>query len=461
MTNAKTPSKFLDRCISEYLPNLEPEYATGGFFSLYGLMVETGNQEQGFHFPLQDDVVRFALTSPNDSLAAHAAGITISALFSGQALQYPEEVIPKQVAVAERCMEVLRAKDASATRALHLLRCLLQSSLGYEQRAGLQQNYDLSEQPIFVETDTKKQGQQLTAFVYAGQNQPTKRSVFVNEETTIIDLHAAVSAATGFTEFLVIAGGQVQDLTNDASMTVREKGLLDKVTILIKRINTPHSVQEESDKKTGRTAVERAAFQHFDELFAYIDDSDALSEQVSYSRRFTAMFRLLLVREIAAAVLIGKFMVHDDSSLEFSFANGWRLSTHLSMLTFRLQMLGIIMNLPAPKPIRQMVTSSTTSSEHMFPETNIWKVLYFVQVLLGELLEQTSAGVADEGFLLHGVHSLIDLLNRHSASENAHVLGSISRALLMFLRGTSIYTRISRYFPLALLCTITTRSTAN
>lgn len=105
-------------------------------------------------------------------------------------------------------------------------------------------------------------------------------------------------------------------------------------------------------------------------------------------------------------------------------------------LTFCLQIYNIIVNLPAPKPIRQMVTSSTTVLEDVFPETNIWKVLYFVHVLSRELQEQTSAGVADEGFLLHGVRSLVRLTDRHGDSDNGHVLRNISHALLLFLRGT-------------------------
>lgn len=284
MDNAKTPSKFLDRCISEYLPTLKSEHATGNVFLLYNLLAETSNQETGFHFPLKDDIVRFALTTTNDSLAVHAAATTVRTLFTAQAIRYPEQAIPEQVAVAERCLEVVRVRGASAAQAIYLLRCLLQNSVDYEQRAGVPQIGELSERPIFVGANTEEYSERITAFVYTGQNQPSKRFVHINKDTKATELHAAISAATGFTIFIVIAGGQLQELTSDSSITVSDKGLLDKGTLIIKRRNTPHSVQEDWDKKIGRTAVERAAFRHFDELFAYVDDSDTLSEQVSLFR---------------------------------------------------------------------------------------------------------------------------------------------------------------------------------
>ncbi|GAB7349825.1 hypothetical protein MBLNU459_g0532t1 [Dothideomycetes sp. NU459] len=392
--NAREPSGFLDRCISEYLPTLKPEHATAGIFALYDLLTGISSEERGFHFPLKHDIIRLALTAPNEALANHAVSTAIKALFTGQALQHPEQVAAEQVAVVENCMEVLHVEAASTTRAISLLGALLNHSFAYEQSVFPAHQSHSSDDPIFVGSTTKENGQELTAYVHHGRAQPMRRPVFIGDSATVADLAIAVSTETGFKEFLVIAGGQVQDLKADPSMTIRERGLLNKGALIIKKTSTPRSVREDWESKTGKTAVERALFERFDELYALLDKADIISEQ----------------------------------------------------LTLKAQIFPIIIALPAPKLVRDMVTSPTTVVDEIFPPENIWKTIYSIRILLRQLHEQAIEGVADEVLLLRGVRILVGLLDRFDDSENPIVLKEISHALLSFLRERSVKDESHNYF---------------
>jgi len=88
---------------------------------------------------------------------------------------------------------------------------------------------------------------------------------------------------------------------------------------------------------------------------------------------------------------------------------------------------------------RRQVLSHDVPLEEIFPPDRPWRTLYSIHVLTSHLNECNKLGVADQGFILHGVKVLAGLLMDHKTTS-ALLLSSCLPSLLNFLQGNYKYT---------------------
>ena len=108
--------------------------------------------------------------------------------------------------------------------------------------------------------------------------QTEMRTLEIDDLETLADLRSRLAKLTGFSEFMVICGGQIIDLTSSPSETVRESGIGGKGALLIKKI--AGSQQEDRSEKDNISAAEREIVKHFNKLYELMGSEDELSISV-------------------------------------------------------------------------------------------------------------------------------------------------------------------------------------
>ncbi|KAF2456610.1 hypothetical protein BDY21DRAFT_380132 [Lineolata rhizophorae] len=386
LLRSQNKNQFLDRCISEHLPKLEPRFFTLPFFSFV---------QQAFEYQWRAAMIRSAgeeitevpgvellwhiiVTAHEGTIETHAAQFLAGVYLDPSKFQ--RTTLPKietiHEDVVERCMRQLkdafvrcRSLDAEAAdaedarmgsstpdielqqhrqrfgRTIVILTTLLELVRAKPEFAIQPRRLSRETAPSVVGESEPIAGDPIVIKYQAHNGKSTDmQSMTVGDLETLSDLQQRFASKTGFPKFTVIVGGRRWDLDHDE--TIRESQIATKGAFMIKRAaDVPYAPRGSVSSAAGQSVIEREVLRHFDELYAFMDGDDCISEIV-----------------------------------------------HKFLLIF-----------PAHEKVREAVLREDVSVSAVFPPGQIFRTSYSIRALHSNLRQQIAQNTADEPFLAHGI----------------------------------------------------------
>ena len=265
---------YFERCITQYLPALASECATTGIIAAYQYSLESALTSPELCSSFNDEIVRFALTAPDDDVAETFILVVMDVVFQNQTRSRFPATADQQIAIVERCIDCIRTRSSSP-RAISLLRKILHKSLESHESAKTVDK-DVADE---IESPQAQGMIRIPVQIFGDANQAMTRVVVMRGHETLSDLHVALARISKFDDFLVICGGQFLDIHDSAHKKLSETSIPGK-SLLLKKKCTLQSIQQERSKRHGRTTHEQAILRHIQDLYACLDDGDETSEQI-------------------------------------------------------------------------------------------------------------------------------------------------------------------------------------
>ncbi|KAF2100491.1 hypothetical protein NA57DRAFT_54575 [Rhizodiscina lignyota] len=298
---------FLDRSLTQYLPELNPQYYTPQLYSFiekgvrYQLVLQGGarlNGEGLVDVPSADLMWRAMLSAPVGTIE-DAVSKLLAAAYNDTALgKLPKTAIEAtHIFVANKCVsemvkaaseaqpQTMDSSDAMETeepsnvvssvvrfrRTVFFLGTLLQSVRSNTA-------FITAPKPT-IDTDTLPDINRGDPIIikyqsFNGHVGPWE-SVEVGDLETRRDLYVRLSRRTGFQNFFIISSGQRLNLLDNASQTLQEWGKA-KTPILVKK-DTNAADFTDNNLSVGRCAMEMEILKSFDKLYALMDRDDELA----------------------------------------------------------------------------------------------------------------------------------------------------------------------------------------
>jgi ubiquitin C-terminal hydrolase len=365
---------FYRRCISQYLPNLSVDLVTLGTRKMFFLQARRERENPDILVPLESDLIRFALFCPALNVAHHFMAMLAEFLFNEKAIKSPDLAAAHQVAVVKQCVARLSSNDISSDRAVVVVKTILIASYEFEKTIGLAEKSI----PDAHHDNTGAVGDsiQIPIRVHKGGAQSQSTVITVNKTASCSELSAAIAEETGFQSYTTITAGRQIDFAEKPDQSITQLGLKEGNLLIVQKRNTLQSIQDDTNKHVGRTAVEKELLSHLDILYSILDEP-----------------------------------------------------------TFRAtEALIILSHMRYPGPIRAMMADPETTFDEKFPFTTSPRLRTSLEVLHMQFREQVALGVADEKFLLRGVHLLIQLLHRDDLLRDVFDTLRTADILFDFLR---------------------------
>lgn len=378
---------FFQRCISQFLPALSPDLVTINTGKIFVLQSERQEADETVLLPLSDELIKFALSCPVEQVCNQFTVIISGHLFQGKAVKYPKLAIDNQVAVTKECIAQLPLQNESSFRAAQLLRLLLLNSVDFEKTV------QPKEQPAsngvdHARSELASDNIQIPIRVHKGNAKPQRTTVTVNKSANCSELDAAIISETGFDSYKVISAGRMINFAEGPQQLIEELGLEEGKLLIVQKRNTLQSIQEDANNIKGKSSVEKELMSHLDILYGTLDEQTTTANYV----------------------------------------------------------LQILARLGFPGPIRALVASPDTPFDQVFPSAKSLRLRASLELLHIQLKEQVALGIADEKFLLHGVHLLIDLLHRSDLLQDAFDIWKAAEILFEFLRERPVDDAPEEYF---------------
>ncbi|TIA82698.1 hypothetical protein D6C76_02350 [Aureobasidium pullulans] len=385
-TNQPGLEAFYQRCINQYLPDLSPQFVTIGTARIFALQCARQEHNETALLPLGEQLIRFALSVPTDSVANQFGSLLFTSLFKGKALRYPDLAIKNQVSVVKECISRMVQQDDN-TRAPQMLLMILSRSIEFE-KALRQSQKSVIASDTTVESGLPDDSIQIPIRVHKGGAQSQSKMVTINKTANCSELDAAIVSETGFESYTVVSAGHKIDFTEEPEQPIAHLGVQEGQVLVVQRRSTFQSIQDDIDNTVRRSDVEREVLAHLDVLYSMLDEANGKAHSVLQS---------------------------------------------LALLKF-------------PGPIRAMISSTDTPFDQIFPSGRSLRLRTSIEVLNVQLREQVSLGVADEKFLIRGVHLLVALLYRPDLLQDAGDILKTADTLLALLRERPVNNVAEEYF---------------
>ena len=311
-------NSFIDRCIRNYLPQLNPSLITAGCLSFVQQATQYESRMADLHLDAEQHGVspvggellwHLALIAPSGRIGLQAIHMLVALyLDAPKTLRVGQTALEvMQIDVVERCIRQL--KDAAS-----LLKSYLDGSSSGE------------DEPMVVVVDESEIERQRTSFarsllilkefvqgvrsrpryspVPSGKQQLPPRfreikgdsfhiryqsfsggthtgihSIEVGDLETIEDLTQRLISLTGFEKFTAIAGGQKLDLTNESSSTLRDLKFDQKGLLIVKKANDSTSLSDIGPSPELRP-LELEVMKNFQELHQFLSMEERLAKEV-------------------------------------------------------------------------------------------------------------------------------------------------------------------------------------
>jgi ubiquitin C-terminal hydrolase len=378
---------FHRRFIHQYLPGISPGSATIETINFFRFHYSQYESDETVLLPLDEELIRFALAVPSEELAKGFTRLLMERLFKGEAIKYPSLAVIHQVSVVKQLVTQIAQQGAATTRAAEMLLHILVESNQF--RAILEQsNKAVSGGILQKKSDLSQDSIQIPIRIHKGNAQPQSRLITISKSANCSELDAAIASETGFACYTVVSAGQTINFADEPKQSITQLGLGEGNVLLVQKRNTFESIQEEANKSAERSIIEEEIVSHLDILYGLLDDSNKKAQIV----------------------------------------------------------LQILEWLKFPGPIRATIAAPETSFEQIFPPGPSLRLRASIEVLSIQLKEQVALGVADERFLLRGVHLLTELLCRTDTLREVTDVWRTAETLLELLRERPLHDVTGRYF---------------
>lgn len=271
---------------SDYLPDLASAHAPAELHGISLTSYKLAFQDNNFDFPMRKQMVRFAITGPEESIAEEFMRSITTILFSSFALKFPAAAREQQAEVTTDCFQYMRSQNVQhmeKKRVVMLLRLLLISSIEFEKSCGateaghIEIKRNLPPLPVPATAAST-----VCPVVIHGPEGAQHDTVAVNEQDTFSELKSSLAEVAKCDDFTVICAGKCLELDSQPAMKVNESNVVGQ-TLTIRKTVTLGGIEEVRSKRAGRTGIEQAILQNLDDLYAQLDSSGVLGEKVYQS----------------------------------------------------------------------------------------------------------------------------------------------------------------------------------
>ena len=426
---------FIDQCIGDHLPRLDPRFYTGGCLQFVQDVLHYHSRMAALR--LEPDVKQestaegllwqLSLTAPRNTIEHRAIGMLVNFYLDSPDVQRRTRAATEaiHVEVVERCIRQLtsaasklkafsdgtssgedepmvivasegeiQAQRLSFSRSLMILTEFIR---GVRARPRYSPQPQIQRQ--LPREPSEARGEKIQIRYQAANSD--MRTVEVGDLETIQGFARRLSLLTGFTKFNLIAGGQRLDLASNAEKTLQDLRLDQKGLLLIQRVADADTAPDLAPA-SGLRPAEKEILYHFSELYDLLTMEDNLGREV------------------------------------FEFLKAF----------------------PPHSSVTSLVCSKETSLEILFPPTAPFKIRYSAYALKTSLEYQSKLGSTTPDLIRHGIRSLsaaLCSLNLNISSQGADLDISIAKDMVecleAFLKEPLSNDGIDRLFanPLALI----------
>ena len=317
-TYLRERNSFIEACVSEYLPNLQPRFFTRNLLLLvhqasqYALFLQrTYPHAEGLPSgTLGTDLLwRIALVAPADTVERKAIETLVATyLDSPKTLGTTKAAIQRMhVEVVERCVGQLTSAAAqlkafadgtssgedepmvvvASDEEVHAQRLCFSRSLLILRELSHKIRAHPSYSPVPSANSLSMTGVEifngapvtLRYQPFSGGSNQAMKSLQLGDLEKVRDLTHRFGTATGFSRFAVIVGGQKVNLDEYNDTTLRESGLHQKGLFLIKNIHSNDALPDMTSNRVLKP-LELEVMGHFSTLHRFLSLDDELSRDV-------------------------------------------------------------------------------------------------------------------------------------------------------------------------------------
>ncbi|KAG9685977.1 hypothetical protein KCU95_g11953, partial [Aureobasidium melanogenum] len=344
---------FYNRFIDQHLPDLSLDLATPETINFFKVQYALQDSDVTELLPLGEQLIKFALEIPSEKIAHDFKVLLMDSLFRGKAIKHPDLAVENQMLVVKKLVAQMTRQGVSATRAAEMVLVILTESAQFQElleRSGQAVSCELHQ----AGSEAAQDNIQIPIRIHRGNDKPQNKMVTINKSATCSELDAAIATETGFASYTVVTAGKKINFAEEPEQSITQRGLRAGNVLIIQKHNTFQSIQEEVSKSAEKSIIQGEIVSHLDVLYGILDGTDTKAQ-------------------------------------------------------FALQILEF---LKFPGPIRAMIATPETPFEQIFPPGASLRLRASIEVLSIQLKEQVALGVADEKFLLRGIHLLVNLLCR-------------------------------------------------
>lgn len=313
-------NSFIDRCIGDYLPNLESRFITAGCLlfvqqvthyesRLSHLRHDTQEIKSG---PVASELLwHISLVAPSGGIELDAIHMLVAlCLDSPKATHMLSATLEvMQIDVVKRCIgqltaaasklksfsdgtssgedepmvvvasdEEVNSSRTAFTRSLLILKEFVQ---GVRSRPRYSPPPSKKPQLPTDVRDIKGESFQIRYQSFSGGTNTGIHSIEIGDLETIEDLSQRLVALTGFSKFTAIAGGQKLDLANNSNTTLREMKFDQKGLLIVKKAHSANSPSDFMAPTPQFRPLELEILENFPDLYQLLNTEEKLAKEVS------------------------------------------------------------------------------------------------------------------------------------------------------------------------------------
>ena len=309
---------FIDRCIQNYLPQLNPHLFTTGMLSFAQSVIQyewqsadsmSPNDKEEYTTPGGELLWHLALVSPYDTIEVKAIQMLVSLYLEGPGIRRASRdlIAATHTRLVERCIyqltkaasklknyqdgtssgedesmvivaseDDIKAEKMCFSRSLRVLKVFLDDIRSRPQLSPSLKKHE----PARTEPMLKGKKSTIRYQPFIGGSSPGIQTIEVGDLDTVEDLVINLVDLTGFNKFSAIAGGQKLDLASCSDSTIRDIKLEQKGLLIIRK-SPDAEVFVGSASLKGLRSLEIEVMKHFDELYGLLGMEDILGKDVS------------------------------------------------------------------------------------------------------------------------------------------------------------------------------------
>ncbi len=315
-------NSFIDRCISEYLPQLNPIFITMGILSFVEQVTLYESRLAQLRVDEERHQIRtmgtellwhLSLVAPPGTIERKTIYMLVALHLDSPRIQYMSQadIEAMHIEVVERCIHQLIAAASKLkaftdgtssgedepmvivasegetqiqrlnfTRSLLILKEFVQGVRCRPLHSpSLPARPQVSPGAEVIKGDIIRIRYQS----FSGGTNTGIHSIDVGDLETFDDLSQRLIKLTGFSKFIAIAGGQKIDLTGSSQLTLRDTKFDQKGLLIIKKAHDAESLPE-SGAAPGLRPLEVEVMEHFSKLYELLDMEEILAKEVWFNQ---------------------------------------------------------------------------------------------------------------------------------------------------------------------------------
>lgn len=314
-----TENPFIDRLIKENLPQLQPQYYTGGCLQFVQEVVDYESCIPTFRLdkdatrgPSATDLLwQLSLTAPPGSIEQKAISVLVDLCLDSPDVQRRTQAATDaiHIEIVERCirqlssaasklrsyndgtssgedesMVIVASEDEVQSQKLCFSRSLMiLKEFIHGVRSRPQYSPHPQSQPLLPQEPREIKGGPISIRYqsFSGGAGTDIRTLELGDLETIQDLCSRLIPLTGFRSFSAIVGGQVLDLKEKTNDTLRSCKLDQKGLLIVRKVADAESVPT-LPHASGLRPVELEILAHFSELYQLLGMEDKLAKEVGH-----------------------------------------------------------------------------------------------------------------------------------------------------------------------------------